>query len=184
VAAAKQFPVDDTLTHRTPRGGCHLIFELPAPPWPIIGCPQRINGRPALAYGVEVKGEGGSLIWAGSPGYVVTCDVAPARLPRWVLRLLTEEPKAGVGPAVNRWAWPFEAQLRGIVDCVEHSKEGERNRVCFWGACRAGVLVRAGRLSEVDPVEIVAGAAVRAGLPRLEALATARSGVRTGSREE
>ena len=176
----------ETLTHKTPRGGYHLIFRLPGPPAPIIGCPQRNNGRPALAYGVDIKSEGGSLIWAPTPGYSVVCDAPVARLPKWILRRLTEKEKQRNGAAADplQYRGPLEDRVRRIVQFIEYSRQGERNQRLFWGGCRAGELVCAGQLSERDAIDIVVGAAVRAGLPRLEALATARNGVRTGARKK
>jgi hypothetical protein len=179
-----RFPV--TLAHRTPRGGFHLIYQLPRPGElgkrggvvPVIGCPRVINGRPALAHGVDVMAEGGSLIWAPSPGYTVVHDAPIAKLPRWIVRRLCERAERAAAPVEYRG--PLDNQLRGIRQFIEHSRQGERNEVAFWGACRAGEIVRAGKLSYRDAIGLVVQAAVAAGLPRREALASAKSGVRTG----
>lgn len=37
--------LNDTRIHMTPRGGQHIVYKLPGPPKPIIGCRQRVNGQ-------------------------------------------------------------------------------------------------------------------------------------------
>jgi hypothetical protein len=63
---------------------------------------------------------------------------------------------------------------------VAGAREGERNSLTFWCACRAGEMVAAGVLSATTAIAVIAEAATRSGLPRTEAERTARSGVVTG----
>jgi hypothetical protein len=70
--------------------------------------------------------------------------------------------------------------FRGLVRLVAGAREGERNNLAFWAACRAGEMVSAGLLTTEAAEATIAEAAMRAGLPPIEAEVTARSGVRTG----
>lgn len=72
------------------------------------------------------------------------------------------------------------AALAGLVRTVAAARNGERNSVAFWGACRAGEMVAAGQLAIDTAIAIIAEAATRSGLSPSEAVRTAASGVRTG----
>ena len=66
---------------------------------------------------------------------------------------------------------------------VAGAREGERNSLTYWAACRAGEMVASGLLGADAAAAVIAEAAMRAGLPRAEAERTARSGIRaTGGR--
>jgi len=66
------------------------------------------------------------------------------------------------------------------VRLVAGARQGERNGLTYWAACRAGEMVASGLLDAEAAVALIAEAATRAGLPRVEAERTARSGIRTG----
>jgi bifunctional DNA primase/polymerase-like protein len=51
-----RFP--ETRVHRVPDGGVNLLYKMPPPPIPILQCSY---GK--LARGVDVLGEGGSIVW-------------------------------------------------------------------------------------------------------------------------
>ena len=61
---------------------------------------------------------------------------------------------------------------------VAGAREGERNQLCFWGACRLREMVDQQLIPQDDAIAIVVEAASRAGLPHAEALRTARSALR------
>jgi hypothetical protein len=75
---------------------------------------------------------------------------------------------------------PDNRFLAKLVEMVAGAREGERNSLTFWCACRAGELVASGLLGANAAIDIIAEAATRAGLPRSEAERTARSGVVRG----
>jgi hypothetical protein len=74
---------------------------------------------------------------------------------------------------------PDNAALHRLVRLVAAAQPGERNRLTFWAACRAGEMVASGLLSAHVAVSVIAEAGTRAGLPTSEAQRTAWSGIRT-----
>ena len=74
-----------TRIHRTASGGLHLLFRWP--PERPVGC--RVKGLPK---GIEVKGEGGSIVFPpserGGSKYSVVSDIEPAEAPDWLLDMV------------------------------------------------------------------------------------------------
>jgi hypothetical protein len=160
-----QLPI--TRTHRTRSGGLHLIFRH-------IDGVRCTTGR--LAPGVDTKGEGGCAIWWPASGLPVLCDPEPAAWPNWLLAQLQPSPLPPRRPVV-----PDDRSLRGILSRVATASEGTRNMIAHWGACRLAEMVATGLIGEGDAIALLVDAAMVAGLSRREALATARSGLRTGA---
>ena len=50
------------------------------------------NSASKLAQGIDVRGEGGYVIWPGSPGYTVISDAPLAEWPDWLLALVLGRP--------------------------------------------------------------------------------------------
>jgi hypothetical protein len=86
-------------------------------------------------------------------------------------------PYAGCG---SRAMVPDECSLAALVRLVANAREGARNNLTYWAACRAGEMVASGLLGANTAAAVVAQAAIRAGLSPTEAQQTARSGVRAG----
>jgi hypothetical protein len=74
---------------------------------------------------------------------------------------------------------PDQYALMRLVRLIAGAREGERNNLTYWAACRAGEMVASGLLAADSAAVVIAEAATRAGLPRAEAERTAWSGVRT-----
>jgi hypothetical protein len=74
---------------------------------------------------------------------------------------------------------PDDHALARLVRLVAGAREGERNDLTYWAACRAGEMVASGLLGAETAAAVIAEAATRAGLPRAEAERTACSGIRT-----
>jgi hypothetical protein len=75
-----------TRTHRTPRGGLHLVFRHPG---------EKVKSTTsALAAGIDTRGDGGYVILPpsrnGSAPYTVEVDTDPAPLPAWLIALFRE----------------------------------------------------------------------------------------------
>jgi hypothetical protein len=83
-------------------------------------------------------------------------------------------------PVALRATVPDGHALARLVRLVAGAREGERNGLAYWAACRAGEMVATGLFDTDAAVALIAEAATRAGLPRVEAERTARSGIRTG----
>jgi hypothetical protein len=101
-----------------------------------------------------------------------------APVPNWI----TEALRPSQPPLQNvvQFPAPIDAhrQFEGIVSVIAAAHEGERNSLCFWGACRMRELVAQSAIGRDAAIEIVVEAASRAGLPRTEARRTALSAFR------
>lgn len=72
-----------TRTHRTRSGGLHYLFNFPKGENLTISAGK-------LAEGLDTRGNGGYVIWPGSPGYTVETDAPIADMPRDLLALLKQ----------------------------------------------------------------------------------------------
>jgi hypothetical protein len=164
-----------TRVHRTRSGGLHLLFRHVAG----IGCSV---GRPVA--GIDIRNDGGYIIWWPAAGIPVLCEEPIAELPMWLHRALLPPPRPKVvtirfhsdRPRGNRGA------LRGLIRTVATASAGERNRILFWAGCRAAEMIADGSLSESEALAELTAAAVYAGLPEQEAIRTIRSGLRAEGR--
>lgn len=73
-----------TLVHRTPRGGWHIILRHANG----IGCPQTLS-----KLGVDIKGDGGYVAWPPSTGYSITRATSIKEWPQELLDLVEQYPK-------------------------------------------------------------------------------------------
>ena len=75
--AKRGYALPDTLTHHTSRGGCHKIYRT-------VPGEYCVTNNNAVAPGVDLKGDGGYIIWWPAHGGAVTPgDIAPA--PAWMM---------------------------------------------------------------------------------------------------
>jgi len=156
-----------TRVHRTRSGGLHLVFRHAQG----LRC-----STSKLARGVDIKADDGCAIWWPAVGLPVLCDAEPAP---WPDRLLAQlKPPASL-PQPGRCVVPDSRRLQQLFRRVSTARQGERNALAFWGACRLAEMVGTGLLGESDALALIVEAAMAAGLPREEAIATARSGMRT-----
>jgi hypothetical protein len=158
-----------TRTHRTRSGGLHLLYKYQSG----LRC-----STSKLAPGVDVRSEGGYVIWWPAHGCEPPDNSDPAPFPPWLWEALKPPPPP---PRV-----PFQAgkrddsAMRGLMRRIVCASNGERNAVLFWAACRTGEHVRAGRVREAYAVECLMEAAVHIGLTQREATRTINSGMRRG----
>jgi hypothetical protein len=156
-----------TRVHRTRSGGLHLLFQ------------HELDMRCSaskIAPGIDVRGDGGYVIWWPIAGLPVLRDAPLAPWPEW-LRIQLLSPQR---PAASRATVPDGHALARLVRLVAGAGAGERNDLTYWAACRAGEMVASGLFDADAAAALIAEAATRAGLPRVEAERTARSGIRTG----
>jgi hypothetical protein len=156
-------------THRTRSGGLHLLFK----PHPRFTCSA---GK--IQLGIDTRGKGGYIIWWPAHGHEVINPTVLLPVPDWLIEQLHP-------PAPPRSSSPVSTPARadrsiaGIIRTIAGAREGERNYVTFWGACRFAELVQQGALGESDAVDIIIEAASRAGLHHDEARKAARSAFHT-----
>jgi bifunctional DNA primase/polymerase-like protein len=137
-------------THRTRSGGVHLIYEHR----PGLNCSVS-----KIAHGIDVRADGGYLIWWPAAGLEVLVDPGLKPWPDW----LAVETLVPPVPSISRRAIvahggdprPTLHRSLGIVRAVLNAKEGERNRVLFWATCRARDMVVADELDHAAGVQVL-----------------------------
>jgi hypothetical protein len=160
--------------------GTHIYFAAPATSGGFT------NTASKIAPGIDVRTRGGLVAAPPSrhvSGRAYVWDRAPdagpiANLPAWLAALIAPPPRPQ--PRRQQQSLPTDssAKLNGIIRTIARAKEGERNCVAYWGACRLAEMVTAGNLTRNEALALAVEAASRAGLPRHEALSTAQSGLR------
>jgi hypothetical protein len=153
-----------TRVHRTRSGGLHLFFAHQ----PGMRC-----SAGQVAPGVDVRADGGYVIWWPAAGCCVLSDAGPTRWPDWL-----RQSDKGEAPRLRRTVVPDEAALISLVRFVAGSREGERNSITYWAACRVGEMIASGLIRPDSAAAVITEAATRAGLPSAEAQRTVRSGIR------
>jgi hypothetical protein len=187
-AAALSLPA--TVTVITGSGGLHLYFRHPG------GSVPNSVGR--LAPHVDVRGDGGQVVFVGSIHPVSGCmyrwadglspdDIGLAALPADVLTHLRPPRRVHVprcsGLQSRHGKRYAVAALANETDNVRYASEGTRNQVLNKAAFCLGQLVGGGHLYQDEVLLELRDAAVACGLPEREALGTIRSGLIAGMRE-
>jgi Bifunctional DNA primase/polymerase, N-terminal len=164
-----------TRVHRTRSGGLHLVFK---------DKPGLRGSAGKIAPGVDVRADGGYIIWWPAAGLEVR-DAPLADWPHWLMPPAAEQQsniRSFHSHGAATAAGSIDAQLRGIAKRVERAREGERNSVLFGAACRVCELLRDEKLPKHVSESWCAGllhlVARRAGLPNDEAQRTIASGFR------
>jgi hypothetical protein len=146
-----------TRAHKTRSGGVHVLFRHA----PGLRC-----SASRIARGIDVRANGGYIIWWPATGLRALRAAPLADWPQWLLDRLMSSPHA---PPAPRIVVPDTHALA--------TPEGKRNALTYWAACRAGEMAASGLLDAESAAAVIAEAAICAGLTRSEAERTARSGV-------
>lgn len=155
-----------TRTHRTRSGGLHLWFEH----HPGLRC-----STARIAPGIDVKAEGGAVIYWPATGLPVLCDARLAPWPAWLIPPEKPAPPPRHEPAGQRPAAHIAAQLAGLIRTIAIAPQGQRNASLFWAASRTAEIIAQGQLSRPHAEAILIEAAARAGLDHLESSRTIAS---------
>jgi hypothetical protein len=160
----------ETRTHRTQSGGSHLLFKHRA---------GLRNSQAKLALGVDTRGEGGYMIWWPAAIEYGHHRAPVAEIPDWLIDAL-KPPAPEARPTVERprTTEAAEAKIAGIVGTVAAAREGQRNGLVYWGACRLAELVKLAVLTKADAIALAIEAARQAGLTSKEAQRTVASAFR------
>ncbi len=152
-----------TRAFRTRSGGVHVHFRHA----PGVRC---ATARPAP--GVDVRGEGGYIVYWFSMGYEALDHAPRALWPHWLSAEIwpPAPPRPPVRPVT---ATASEAGIAAIVTKVAGAPAGNRNAVLFWAAKRLGEK----RISAREIETLLIPAAISAGLAELEARRTVASAV-------
>jgi len=112
--------------HSTRSGGLHVLYRHQE---------GLRNSAGLIAPGVDVRGEGGYIIWWPSHGCVVIDFLPLDGLPPWPEWLITPKRECRYtskpGQVIGD---PFQVAV--LTKFVRESREGERNNRLFWAACR------------------------------------------------
>ena len=168
--------IPPTRLHKTESGGWHYLFQH----HPGLRC----TGS-KIEIGIDTRGEGGYVIWW--PSHVVSIEhrfLPAAPVPGWLIEALNP-------PPVPSWlshtlprspsSAPPDKRLEGIIITVAQAREGERNQVTFWGACRIAEMVSTRELDASEArhaLGLLTEAAMRSGLPLFEIRRTIASALR------
>jgi hypothetical protein len=114
-----------TRVFRTRSGGLHLVMQ------------HRDgvkNTQAKIALGVDTRGEGGYFIYWFAAGFECLDQSPPAPWPAWLLaETAPKRPTADdAGSRGGSWGNGFN----GILRRLGNAREGERNAVLYWSACR------------------------------------------------
>jgi Bifunctional DNA primase/polymerase, N-terminal len=157
-----------TRIHETRSGGRHLLFR---------HAEGLRNSAGRIARGIDVRGDGGFIIWWPARGFRVLSDAEIADWPEFLLAKALH-PSApcgsddGIGSEIRAWSLDglthphglyhgadgctqqvkpqtlnLRARSKSILRKIEHAKPGERNRLLNWGAYRFGQIVAEGLIN-------------------------------------
>jgi hypothetical protein len=170
--------IPDTRRHRTRSGGLHLLFKHQ---------PGLKNSTSRLAPGVDTRGEGGFVIWW--PLHIGLCAdhrfLPLAAVPEWLVEALNPPPAKIIPFPIARTPFgnvaPAMSRIEGIIATVARARQGERNAITFWGACRIRDMLIGRELDHAtgqQAFHALAEAAQRTGLLPHEITSTIRSATR------
>jgi Bifunctional DNA primase/polymerase, N-terminal len=184
----------ETRRHKTERS-CHILFTHAA---------GLRNSTSRIAKGVDVRGDGGYVIWWPREGLVVG-EAPLVEWPGWLLELaiggaavkgctqavapmMGEGHAGGEGAAGIRPTASLKLRSKYVLLKVERARVGERNNTLFWGACRFGEMIGEGRIKREIAEHLLEEACKISGLwgdpgdgPEV-CWVTIRSGIETGIR--
>jgi len=189
-----------TRIHETRSGGRHLFFKH-------VDGLRNSAGR--VARGIDVRGDGGYVIWWPRQGLRILSDAEIGEWPDWLLRLalrVEEAPWQGNGSMdghegriaphhgassnptrENDRTRDLQARCKSILRKVETAQRGERNRLLNWAAYRFGWIIAEGRINPDIAILLLEGSAKICGLwhddGSAQCRATIRSGIGAGVRD-
>jgi hypothetical protein len=179
-----------TWTVRIGSDGRHLYFAAP---------PNNVtirNSAGKLAAGLDIRSAGGSAVVPPSLhisgnrySWIHTPDDAPLeRMPAWLVAALTPPPPPPpfrpARFAANGSPIFAAARVTAILLAAARAREGERNQLTFWAACRVRDMVREGAIDHsagMDALAQLQQAAAHTGLTPREIKLAIGSALRTSS---
>lgn len=141
-----------TYTVRTLSGGEHRYFKMP------LGGIKNSAGK--IGAGLDIRGDGGYVIAAGSRGYTVLSGRLEKRAdaPEWLVRLCQDKQSEGK-QTLKKSATPSRGtggdgmeRLRVLVDEVRRAVKGQRHATILAKANAAGYLVRDGMVTRAQAI--------------------------------
>ena len=164
--------IPQTRTHQTGSGGLHLLFKHHH---------QARTGNGRLGTGIDVKANGGYIVWWPAFGRRVYRDLPIIDWPNWLIA--RQQPIRSWGLRYREDAVTSNANIDALASFVASLSEGNRNSGTFWAFCRAFEAVAEGLVGEHVAINQIAVAAAGTGLTQNEIRATARSAKRAPGRK-
>jgi hypothetical protein len=174
-------PLPKTLMVTTPSGGAHFIFKHdPARPLR--------NSASQLGDGLDIRGDGGYIIAAGSStssgAYEVTRDLPIAPCPAWIGDVLASKKSNHAAPA-NDHALPandayIQKAIHGEIGKLAVASAGQRNEALNRAAFSLGTLVAGGGLAEQDAHRVLLNGATACGLLADDGAHSVQATIRSG----
>lgn len=153
IANAARIPA--TRAHRTKSGGKHLLF-------------RHVHGVRNLASnfapGMDVRGEGGYVIYPPSTGYAVASDIEIGEWPDWLLEILLREPEAkNAKPVVNGHREPagskrIDGFIAAVLRRVSGAGDGQKHYTLRNAALSLGGIQHQANFSDDEGVQMLVGA--------------------------
>jgi hypothetical protein len=174
-----------TRTHESQSGGQHLIYRH------ILG--MRCS-KDKIASGVEIKADGGYVIWWCEHGCRVLCEGPVAEFPRWLFDEMVTEiirrsaSNGGVGarPSMAQATGSVTLRSKYLLDGLERALIGNRHDMVYWTSCRFGNMIGEGKMKTEVAECLLVGVAKTNGIWKAnpgKCLATIRDGLREGMEE-
>jgi Bifunctional DNA primase/polymerase, N-terminal len=148
-----------TRTYRTRSGGLHLFFRH------ALGI-RNVTGKPIL--GIDVRGDGGYVIYWFGTGLECLDHAPPALWPNWLTTFFWPPEPKREQRQVERSAANSTAAINGIIRTVREAQELTRNSKLYWAAHRLRERAAAGEIGDSEAKRLLIDAARDCGLPRIE----------------
>ncbi|WP_252346708.1 bifunctional DNA primase/polymerase [Acetobacter sp. P1H12_c] len=163
-----------TRTHRTRSGGLHLLFR------------HRENMRNSasrIASGVDVRGDGGYIIWWPAAGYEVVDKSAATQWPAWLVEMAQPSlpPKADlkqIEDGMRNADRYVQGAVRAAVQAVASAPAGGRNDRLNAETFSLARFISEGYLTATEIAYAMSAAALQAGLSEAEIQKTIASALR------
>ncbi|CAI9121211.1 bifunctional DNA primase/polymerase [Brytella acorum] len=164
--------------HRTKSGGIHVVFRHREG----IRNRARIGG----VLGLDVRGEGGYVIWWPAAGLELIANVPPQPMPAWLVETIMPPPPpkadlAKIEDGLRNADRYVQGALRGAIRNVATAPEGARNDTLNAETYALGRFIPPGHLTASQIAEAMAAAALQAGLTQHEIERTIASALRARS---
>jgi bifunctional DNA primase/polymerase-like protein/primase-like protein len=138
----------ETRIHETRSGGRHMLF---------LHAPGVRNSAGRIAPGVDVRGEGGFVVWWPAPGIPIISDAPIAHWPDWLLQLALPPPRPASTAGNSGPVQPISSELleeirRRALDRVRGAAEGAKHFTLRNSALLLGGIVDQAGVCDRDAV--------------------------------
>lgn len=153
----------------TPSGGMHCYYRAPDG----VNLPSPVRAFPM----VDIRA-GGAYVIAAGPGYV-RCgvnihDIQP--VPWWLVDAITNRAHRAALPSPTKLRGDPNERLQGVLRTLGEARNGERNTLLHWAACRVREMTDTGTITDPDgAVGMLAELAAGLGLDTAETTRTIHS---------